>query len=84
MIGCIDVEFRPSDGVVPRILGVIGREGYTIQSLRLIPSWGGASSTLKVNIGTCRATPEVRALADQILLLDETIAVTHGARVGAT
>lgn len=81
MIGCIDIEFRPQRETIPKILGIIDEQGYTLRGIRLIP--GAERGTLKVDIGGCRATPEVLALADKLLALDDTVSVIHGAKIAS-
>lgn len=83
MIGCIDIEFRPGKDVVPRILEIIDEQGFTLRGLRLIPCCDPKRSTLKVDLGTCSASPEMVALSDLLIRLTGAISVIHGAKTGA-
>ena len=79
MFGTIDISFKPGGETVPNILQMIESRGHTLRALRLIPCFGGGQATLKVDIGTCRSTPEMVDLASRLLALEETIEVIHSA-----
>jgi hypothetical protein len=78
MNGSFAIDFRPGSHAVPRILDMIGEEGFDLHGLHLIPScpdrW-----TLMVDIGGRPAAPELQTLERQLKAYSAVIDVIHNA-----
>lgn len=74
---CIAIDFRPGDEVVPSILSLLDREGYTLKTIRLVPSTGDRA-TLRLDVDHCPSM-RVRSLVDRLRQWDSIIEVIHRA-----
>jgi hypothetical protein len=76
---CIAIDFRPGDGVVPAILNLLDREGYTLKTIKLTPATD-ERATLRLDVDHSPAI-QLRPLADRLARWDSIIEVIH--RAGA-
>ena len=74
---CIAIDFRPGNEVVPSILSLLDREGYTLKTIRLVPTNGGRA-TLRLDVDHCPSM-RVRSLVDRLRQWDSIIEVIHRA-----
>jgi hypothetical protein len=75
---CIAIDFRPSDEVVPSILSLLDREGYTLKTIRLVPTNGDERATLRLDVDHCPSM-RVRSLVERLRQWDSIIEVIHRA-----
>lgn len=83
MIGSMAIDFRPGDGALPRILQLIDREGFPLLGIRLIPCHGAGRCTLRLDLGGRAFGPQLQALEERLLALEDTIEVIHHAEAAA-
>ena len=74
---CIAIDFRPGEGVVPSILTLFDREGYTLKTIRLVPTTD-ERATLRLDVDHCPST-RVRSLVERLREWDSVIEVIHRA-----
>ena len=75
---CIAIDFRPGEGVVPSILTLFDREGYTLKAIKLTPT-ASDRATLRLDVDHSPST-QLRPLADRLAQWDSVIEVIHRAR----
>jgi hypothetical protein len=74
---CIAIDFRPGDEVVPSILSLLDREGYTLKTIRLVPATCDRA-TLRLDVDHCPSM-RVRSLVERLRQWDSIIEVIHRA-----
>jgi hypothetical protein len=79
MRSCIAVDFHPTKGVVSEFIDTTGSEGFTIVTMRLIPSTDAERSTFIMNIEGDDFSSVMR-LEVSLRALTATIDVIHCAR----
>jgi acetolactate synthase regulatory subunit len=81
MIESIAIDFRPGETVVPRILTLVDREGFSLRGLRLVPTRGCDRATLRIDVGDSPSRAQLQLLEDQLASFDEIIEVIHRANI---
>ena len=74
---CIAIDFRPGNEVVPSILNLLDREGYTLKTIRLVPT-NDDRATLRLDVDHCPSM-RVRSLVERLRQWDSIIEVIHRA-----
>jgi hypothetical protein len=79
----IAIDFTPGEGVVPNILTLFDREGYTLHDIRLTPSARDERATLRLCVSQCPSADQFRPLAEELSGIDSVIEVIHRAQGAA-
>jgi hypothetical protein len=82
MTESLAIDFMPREGTVPRILAIIGDQGFALLGIRLVPTWAADRATLRLEIGDASSVSGFKGLEDRIASLDGIIEVIHCANVG--
>ena len=71
----LNIRFRPVEGAVVRMVGLVERRGYLVRGLSMTERPGGAS--LSIDVEPRDASRQVQVLAQQLGRLIDVTEITH-------
>lgn len=77
MPGCILVDFKKSEAVVPQILDAVSLEGFILRGVRLVPSANQTRQSLQLDLQGCRPGPQLEALEQRLRSVPQVTDVIH-------
>lgn len=71
----IDIDFRPGEGAVLRLIGLVERRGFVVRALTLPETRAGASARLTVHVAPRDAGRRVETVCAQLAKMYEVVSV---------
>jgi len=71
----IDIDFRPGEGAVLRLIGLVERRGFVVRALTLPETRAGASARLTLDVAPRDAGRRVETVCAQLSKMYEVVAV---------
>lgn len=71
----IDIDFRPGEGAVMRLIGLVERRGFVVRAISLPPARPGAAARLTLEVSPRDPGRRVETVCAQIAKMYEVVAV---------
>ncbi|WBQ11668.1 hypothetical protein L2D00_07335 [Hyphomonadaceae bacterium BL14] len=72
----IDIDFRPGEGAVLRLIGLVERRGFVVRALTLPETRAGASARLTLHVAPRDPARRVETVCAQLAKMYDVVAVT--------